>query len=120
MPRSAATKAVGALLARMSSDLGAARLLTYQAAWVADRSGPSALQASHAKLFAARAAMHAASDAVQVFGGMGYSAEFPVEKLYRDAKLFEIYEGTNEIQQLIIARELARGEPARLGHHPGW
>lgn len=100
-------QAVAFKLADMASRAEGARLLTHQAAWLADRGAPSSKHAAYAKLTAADAAVDAAGEAVQVLGGMGYSREYPVEKLYRDAKLFQIYEGTSEIQRLIIARELA-------------
>lgn len=100
-------QAVAFKLADMGVRLEAARLLTQQAAWLADQGTPSSLHAAYAKLTAADSAVHAANETVQVFGGMGYSREYPAEKLYRDAKLFQIYEGTSEIQKLIIARELA-------------
>ena len=87
----------------------AARLLTQHAAWLLDTGRGNTLQAAYAKTFAADTAMWAATEAVQVFGGMGYSTEYPVEKLFRDAKVLQIYEGTSEIQRNIIARELARG-----------
>ena len=101
-------QAIAFKLADMAARAQAARLLTYEAAWLSDQGTPSSLHAAYAKLTAADSAVHCASEAVQVFGGMGYSREYPVEKLYRDAKLFQIYEGTSEIQRLIIARELAR------------
>lgn len=102
-------QAIAHRLADMAARLEAARLLTYQAAWLADQGQRNTLQASIAKLTASDAAMWAATEAVQVFGGMGYSTEYPVEKLFRDAKVLQIYEGTSEIQRNIIARELARG-----------
>jgi alkylation response protein AidB-like acyl-CoA dehydrogenase len=90
----------------MATDLDAARLLTYRAAALADAGKPFAVAASKAKLFASTAARTHAAEAVQIHGGYGYTTEFPVERYYRDAKITEIYEGTSEIQQIIIARDL--------------
>jgi acyl-CoA dehydrogenase len=101
-------QAVGHKIAAMGMRLEAARLLTYQAAWLLDNGGRNTLQAAYAKAFAADTAMWAATEAIQVFGGMGYSTEYPVEKLFRDAKVLQIYEGTSEIQHNIMVRELAR------------
>lgn len=101
-------QAIGHKLADMAMRLEAARLLMRQAAWLLDSGGSNTLQAAFAKTFAADNAMWAASEAVQVFGGMGYSTEYPVEKLFRDAKVLQIYEGTSEIQRNIIARELSK------------
>ncbi len=101
-------QAVGHKIAEMSIRLEAARLLTYQAAWLLDAGKRNTREASAAKAFAADSAMWAATEAVQVFGGMGYSTEYPVEKLLRDAKLLQIYEGTSEIQRSIIVKELVR------------
>jgi acyl-CoA dehydrogenase len=99
---------VSFLIADMAAEIEAARLLTWQAAWMLD-SGygrRATLYSSFAKRFAADTAMKVTTDAVQVFGGYGYTKEFPVEKLMRDAKLFQIYEGTSQIQRLVIAREI--------------
>lgn len=101
-------QAIAHKLAEMRMRLEAARLLTYQAAWLVDQGRPNTLQASIAKAFAADAAMWSATEAVQIFGGMGYSTEYPVEKLFRDAKVLQIYEGTSEIQRNIMAREMQR------------
>ncbi|WP_342618920.1 acyl-CoA dehydrogenase family protein [Rhodoferax sp. GW822-FHT02A01] len=101
-------QAVAHKLAEMQMRLEAARLLTYQAAWLVDQGQRGTMQASIAKAFAADAAMWCATEAIQIFGGMGYSTEYPVEKLFRDAKVLQIYEGTSEIQRNIIAREMAR------------
>jgi acyl-CoA dehydrogenase len=101
-------QAIGHKLADMAMRTEAARLLVRQAAWLLDSGRPNTLQAAFAKAFAADTAMGAATEAVQIFGGMGYSTEYPVEKLFRDAKVLQIYEGTSEIQRNIIARELAR------------
>ena len=101
-------QAIGHKLADMGVRVEASRLLVYQAAALLDAGQPNTLQAAYAKLFAADSAMFCATEAVQVFGGMGYSTEYPVEKLFRDAKVLQIYEGTSEIQKSIIARELAR------------
>lgn len=101
-----AFEAISFKIARMANDLEAARLLTYRAAAMRDAGKPFAIEASHAKLFASRAACAAASEAVQIHGGYGYTTEFPVERYYRDAKITEIYEGTSEIQNVVIARSL--------------
>ncbi|MDQ2991762.1 MAG: acyl-CoA dehydrogenase family protein [Candidatus Eremiobacteraeota bacterium] len=93
-------------IAQMATDLDAARLLTYRAAALCDAGQPFAVEASKAKLFASTAARKHAAEAVQIHGGYGYTTEFPVERYYRDAKITEIYEGTSEIQQIIIARSL--------------
>ncbi len=104
-----AHQAIGHKVAEMQMRTEAARLMTYQAAWMLDAGKRNTLQASCAKAFAADAAMWAATETVQIFGGYGYSQEFPAEKLFRDAKVLQIYEGTSEIQRNIIARELVAG-----------
>jgi acyl-CoA dehydrogenase len=102
------------MIADMATEIEAARLLTWQAAWMLDQGygRKATLYSSFAKRFAADTAMKVATDAVQVFGGYGYIKEYPVEKLMRDAKLFQIYEGTSQIQRLVIAKEifLPRGD----------
>ncbi|MDO8784839.1 MAG: acyl-CoA dehydrogenase family protein, partial [Syntrophales bacterium] len=95
-------------LADMSMEIEAARLLTWRAAWLDDQGKNPVLESSQAKAFAADAAMKAAIQAVQIFGGYGFMKDYPVEKLMRDAKIFQIYEGTSEIQRLVIAAELAK------------
>lgn len=108
--RTAFGKPIGAFegvsfkIAQMATDLDAARLLTYRAAALYDAGKPFATEASKAKYFASTAARKHAAEALQIHGGYGYTTEFPVERYYRDAKITEIYEGTSEIQQLIIAR----------------
>jgi acyl-CoA dehydrogenase len=108
----AMNQGVNFLIADMAAEIEAARLLCWQAAWLLDQGQRATLQSSYAKRFAADTAMKVTTDAVQVFGGYGYIKEFPVEKLMRDAKLFQIYEGTSQIQRLVIAREifLPRGD----------
>ena len=102
----AINQGVNFLVADMASEIEAARLLTWQAAWLIDQGERATLQSSYAKRFAADTAMKVTTDAVQIFGGYGYMKEYPVEKLLRDAKLFQIYEGTSQIQRLVIAREI--------------
>ena len=102
----AMNQGVNFLVADMAAETEAARLLTWQAAWLIDQGKRATLQSSYAKRFAADTAMKVTTDAVQIFGGYGYMKEFPVEKLMRDAKLFQIYEGTSQIQRLVIAREI--------------
>ncbi|MGH7264782.1 MAG: acyl-CoA dehydrogenase family protein [Candidatus Rokuibacteriota bacterium] len=95
------------MLADMAMQVHGARLMVHHVAALVDRGDPgTALEASMAKCFAGDAAMRVATDAVQVFGGAGYTREFPVERFMRDAKIMQIYEGTNQIQRVIIAREL--------------
>ena len=93
----------------MAQDVHAARLLTWQAAWWIRPGGAGSLESSIAKCFASDAAMRAADDAIQIFGGYGYMKDYPVEKLLRDAKLTQIYEGSTEIQRIVIARQLLPG-----------
>ena len=102
-------QAVQFMIADMAKDLQAARLLTYQSAWMLDAGEKNTLISSYAKCFAADMAMRVTTDAVQVYGGYGYIKEYPVEKLMRDAKLIQIYEGTSQIQRLVIAREILKG-----------
>jgi acyl-CoA dehydrogenase len=97
---------VSFLIADMATEIEAARLLVWQASWLIDQGHRATLQSSFAKRFAADTAMKVTTDAVQIFGGYGYIKEYPVEKLMRDAKLFQIYEGTSQIQRLVIAKEL--------------
>lgn len=102
----AAHQAVSFMIADMAKDIEAARLLVWNAAWMIDQGTRNTKMASMAKCFAADVAMRVATDAVQIFGGNGYSKEYPVEKLMRDAKIFQIYEGTSQIQRVIIAKEI--------------
>ena len=97
---------VNFMIADMATAIEAARLLVWQSAWLHDQGQRATLQSSFAKLFAADTVMKVTTDAVQVFGGYGYMKEYPVEKLMRDAKLFQIYEGTSQIQRLVIAKEI--------------
>ncbi len=91
-------------LADMATDIEAARLLTYQAAWLESEGKPYGKASAMSKLFAGDAAMRITTEAVQVFGGYGYTKDYPVERYMRDAKITQIYEGTNEIQRLVIGR----------------
>jgi butyryl-CoA dehydrogenase len=95
-------------LAEMKASLDASRLLVYRAAWMKDQGLPTKLETSVAKYFATEAACKAASDAVLLHGGRGYSNEYPVERYYRDIKGLQIYEGTSHVQKIVIARELVR------------
>ncbi len=103
-------QAIGHKLADMAINYEASRLLTWQSAWQVDAGVFSPRIPAYAKAFAADMATKAAVDAVQIFGGYGYMKEYPVEKLLRDVKIFQIYEGTSEIQRNIIVRELYRGQ----------
>jgi alkylation response protein AidB-like acyl-CoA dehydrogenase len=93
-------------LANMSMEIDAARLLTYRAAWLKQQGEPHTEAGAKAKLFASEMARRQTAEAIQVLGGYGYTKEFPVERYYRDAKVTEIYEGTSEIQRLVIARSI--------------
>jgi acyl-CoA dehydrogenase len=99
---------VNFMIADMATEIEASRLLCWQAAWMLDQGygRKATLYSSFAKRFSADTAMKVTTDAVQVFGGYGYIKEYPVEKLMRDAKLFQIYEGTSQIQRLVIAKEI--------------
>ncbi len=95
-------------LADMATELDAARLLVYRAAWRKQEGLPHAADGAKAKLYASEMARRQTAEAIQILGGYGYTKEFPVERYYRDAKITEIYEGTSEVQRLVIARELLR------------
>jgi butyryl-CoA dehydrogenase len=102
-------QAVAFKLADMATELDAARLLALRAAWLKDHKHPYGKEAAMAKLYASDVANRAAREAIQIFGGNGYVTEFPVERHFRDAKITEIYEGTSEIQRLVIANYLTKG-----------
>jgi alkylation response protein AidB-like acyl-CoA dehydrogenase len=93
-------------LADMATEIDAARLLVYRAAWLKQNGKPHTEEGAKAKLFASEMARRQTAEAIQVLGGYGYTKEFPVERYYRDAKITEIYEGTSEIQRLVIARSI--------------
>ncbi len=99
-------QAVSFMIADMAKDIEAGRLLVHKSAWLKDNGHRNTKWAAIAKAFCADMAMRVTTDAVQVFGGYGYSSEYPVEKLMRDAKIYQIYEGTSQIQRLIIAKEI--------------
>ncbi len=101
-------QAIQMMLADMGTMVEAARLLTLQAAHIKDQGGDLSCSSAMAKLFAGRTASKVASLGVQIHGGYGYSKEYPIERYFRDARVTEIYEGTNEIQQVVIARELLK------------
>ena len=106
-------------LADMATEIDAARLLTYRAAWLKQEGRPHTAEGAKAKLFASEMARRQTAEAIQILGGVGYTKEFPVERFYRDAKITEIYEGTSEIQRLVIARDIlgrhVREEPVSRG-----
>ncbi len=102
-------QAVAFMMADMATELDAARLLTLKAAWLKDRKKPFSMESAMAKVFAAEMCMKLTTKAIQVHGGYGYLKEYPVERHFRDAKITEIYEGTSEIQRLVIARHLTKG-----------
>jgi alkylation response protein AidB-like acyl-CoA dehydrogenase len=95
-------------LADMATNVEAAKLLVYQAAYLKGNNLPCGKQAAMAKLFASKTAMEVATEAVQIFGGYGYTKDYPVERYFRDAKVCEIYEGTSEIQRIVISKHLLR------------
>jgi acyl-CoA dehydrogenase len=98
-------QAIQFMIADMATEIEASRLLTWKSACMLDNGERNTLVSSHAKRFAADTAMKVATDAVQVYGGYGFIKEYPVEKLFRDAKIMQLYEGTSQIQRLVIARE---------------
>jgi acyl-CoA dehydrogenase len=99
---------VGHMIADMAMEIEAARLLVWKSAWAIDAGVRNTTAAAFAKAYAADMCMRVTTNAVQVFGGYGYMSEYPVEKLMRDAKIFQIYEGTSQIQRNIVVRELFR------------
>ncbi len=101
-------QAVSFMIAEMATKIEAARLLTYQAAYLESEGLPYAKESAMSKLYASDVAMETTVNAVQIFGGYGYSREYPVERFMRDAKITQIYEGTNEIQRLVIGRYLLK------------
>jgi alkylation response protein AidB-like acyl-CoA dehydrogenase len=109
-------------LADMATEIDAARLLTYRAAWLKQEGRPHTAEGAKAKLFASEVARRQTAEAIQILGGFGYTKESPAERFYRDAKITEIYEGTSEIQRLVIARSIlgrqSREEPVVEGQTP--
>ena len=113
-------QAVQFKLADMATEIAAARQLMLRAAWLKQAGQPHGAEGAMAKLFASRVAVQASQEAIQVLGGYGYTREFPAERYYRDAKITEIYEGTSEIQRIVIARDLlSTHERSALGSVPG-
>ena len=96
------------MVAEMSTKIEAARFLVYKAAWLKENKQPYSIDAARAKLYAAEVAMDVTTKAVQLFGGYGYTKEYPVERMMRDAKITEIYEGTSEVQKMVIAGSILR------------
>ena len=105
-------QAIQLKLADMSMEIDAARLLVHRAAWLKDRGEPVTEAGAKAKLFASEMARRQTAEAIQILGGYGYTREFPVERYYRDAKITEIYEGTSEIQRIVIARAIIKLQAA--------
>ncbi|MFC2948937.1 acyl-CoA dehydrogenase [Virgibacillus sediminis] len=103
-----ANQGISFKLADMATETEAAKLLVYQAAYLVEQGLPCVKEASMAKMYASKTAMNNAIEAVQIFGGYGYTKDYPVERLFRDAKVTQIYEGTNEIQHMVIAKQLIK------------
>ena len=104
-----AYESISNMIADMDTGIAAARLMVYQAAWLKDQGRPFAKQAAMAKLFASETAEQTCRNAIQVFGGYGYSSEYPVERIYRDQRLLTIGEGTSEILRVVIGRHVLGG-----------
>ena len=96
------------VIASLANRIEAAKLLVYRAAWAKDNHLPYSVESAHAKLYAAETAMYVTTECVQLLGGYGYTREYPVERMMRDAKITEIYEGTSEVQRMVISRSLLR------------
>ena len=96
------------MVAEMSTKIEAARFLVYKAAWLKENKQPYSVDAARAKLYAAEVAMDVTTKAVQLFGGYGYTKEYPIERMMRDAKITEIYEGTSEVQKMVISGSLLK------------
>jgi acyl-CoA dehydrogenase len=111
-------QAVQFMLADMAKEIDAARLLVWRAAWLADRGTRNSSEAAMAKAFAADVAMRVTTDAVQIYGGMGYTKWHPVEKLMRDAKVIQIYEGSAQIMRTIIAKEMLKDNDSGPSNKP--
>lgn len=111
-------QAVQFLMADMQRDIMAGRLLTWNAAWRVDQGLDNNMEVAVAKLFSSDNAMRITTDAVQIFGGSGYSKEFPVEKLMRDVKVTQIYEGTSQVQKIVIGRAIVRDMAKKMGVDP--
>jgi len=105
----AMNQAIQFMVADMATKVELARLMAYKSAWLVDQGERNTFPAAIAKLYASDIAMEVTTDAVQIYGGYGYMREYPVEKLMRDAKLLQIYEGTNQVQRMVIAREVLTG-----------
>ena len=103
-----ANQAIAFMLADMNTKVDAARLLIYRAAWLKEQGLPFSKEAAMAKMYASDIAMEVTTDAVQIFGGYGYTCEYPVERLMRNAKITQIYEGTNQVQRMVISGALLR------------
>ena len=99
----------------MATELDAARLLTWKAAWAKDTQKRYTLEAAQAKLYASEMAQRVTNKALQIHGGYGYTKEYNVERYFRDARITEIYEGTSEIQRIVIAREIFRDSGLVIG-----
>jgi butyryl-CoA dehydrogenase len=104
----ASLEAIQFMIADMATEVDAARLLVYRAAWCKDNGRPYAAEAAMAKLFASETATRVAGKAIQIHGGYGFTESYPVERAYRDAKITEIYEGTSEVQRMVIAKDAFR------------
>ncbi|MPN63584.1 Acyl-CoA dehydrogenase [bioreactor metagenome] len=102
----AANQGVQFMIADMATKIDAAKMLIYRAAWLKDHQKPHNKEASMAKLFATDVAMEVTTNCVQLLGGYGYCSQYPVERMMRDAKITQIYEGSNQIQRMIIGREV--------------
>ena len=111
-------QAIQFLLADMERDIMAGRLLTWQAAWMCDNGISNNKEVAVAKLFTSDNAMRITTDAVQIFGGYGYSKEYPVEKLMRDVKVTQIYEGTSQVQKIVVGRSILRDMAKKIGVDP--
>jgi alkylation response protein AidB-like acyl-CoA dehydrogenase len=101
-------------LADMAMEIDAARLLTYRAAWLKQEGRPHGAEGAKAKLFASETARRQTAEAIQILGGYGYTKEFAAERYYRDAKITEIYEGTSEVQRMVIARSILQHQERLL------
>ena len=107
-------QAIQFMVADMATKIAASRLLVWNSAVLLDQGERNTLVSSHAKRFAADSAMEITTDAVQVYGGYGFIKDYPVEKLMRDAKIMQLYEGTSQIQRLVIARETLLPRPVQV------